>query len=173
MQTFLRRVVLPAVGLMALFVLVPVSPAAAIEPKQIVNNHSYRCLGVANGLAGIWLCATSSKDQAWHRDECHPVYYTYCLVKNDRDECLAVVGGNTTNGSRVLGFPCTKSEDQYWAPYYGTLNWRDNLTNLRASRANGWQPYVLAVDSIRTDNGAPVVIWRWNGSADQSWSWLF
>ncbi|GAA1501427.1 hypothetical protein GCM10009827_010840 [Dactylosporangium maewongense] len=138
---------------------------------RIYNRNAAKCIGIANGLAGIYTCTTNN-DQTWHSPagSCHPTYPTYCMYVNGDGRCLAVNGGNIYNGSRILGFPCTGSLDQYWAraldPNQNSVE--HNLMNLKGGLEGC--ACVLAVQSISTYNGAPVVLWASNGSADQHWT---
>ncbi len=49
---------------------------SATAPGNLKNDHSGRCVGIANGVAGIWDRATDT-DQWWHQGECHPTYTSY------------------------------------------------------------------------------------------------
>ncbi|MEV4139502.1 hypothetical protein AB0J72_45985 [Dactylosporangium sp. NPDC049742] len=140
------------------------SPA---EPR-IYNTHSDRCIGIANVLAAIYTC-TKNADQRWHVGACHQYFPDFCTIVNQRGECLAVDGGRIETGRRIWGFPCSYSPDQYWTvPVLNGTALR-NLSPLAGFEWNNGNPWILAVHSIRTDNGAPVLLWRWNSSADQWW----
>ncbi|GAA3213981.1 RICIN domain-containing protein [Dactylosporangium siamense] len=148
-----------------------VSPLTTLNGNgRILNDHSGRCVGIGAGLAGIWECTTET-DQTWKFDtgNCR---LGSCTIVNDLGECLAVNGGNISNGQRILGFHCSGSDDQYWS-YFTIDGNRENFINLKGTKTHNGDYYVLAVDSIRTDNGAPVVLWKWNGSLDQHWTWEF
>lgn len=105
-----------------------IAPARSARPSIIALLGPAAVLGIAGGLAAIYTCTTNN-DQTWHSPagSCHPTYPTYCMYVNGDSRCLAVNGGNIYNGSRILGFPCTGSLDQYWA----RTGAGDNLMNLK------------------------------------------
>ena len=81
-----------------------------------------RCIGISNGLAGLWNC-TRNPDQSWHWSTAQSGVYK--MLINGNGQCLAVNGGSTANGARILGYRCTGSTDQYW--YERMLDYHKNL----------------------------------------------
>jgi hypothetical protein len=158
-------------ALVAAVALVTASPAApasaAALGDTVFNLNSGRCIGIANGLAGIFDCVHHS-DQEWSVSP-NCISPGWCEVWNADRRCLAVNGGNIGNGSRILGFPCSGSPDQYWAIMQDGAGLFDNFINYKAW-SQGQGLWVLAVDRMRTDNGSAVILWNYNGSVDQHWA---
>ena len=128
----------------------------------IYNLNSGRCLGIANGLAGIWNC-TTHPDQTWHWGAYFPYQYNYRQLINGNGQCLGVQGGSTAQGARVVAWTCNGHEDQYWfynsTPDYTVSNYSSGM--------------VLGVYGGSTANGAAVVQWGGNGNGDQGWNVYF
>ncbi|MEV4140619.1 RICIN domain-containing protein [Dactylosporangium sp. NPDC049742] len=176
MRDVLRRLLLSLVVAVAVFGVAPVAPAAAAPDPPVTtggnlrNAHTGKCLGVANGLAGSWTC-TKGRDQLWHQGNCPLEKPGYCQVVNGNGQCLAVDGGEVTEGRRVWGFPCSGTDDQYWTALEMMAGQIVNFVNYRGTWQDGEPDYVLAVYGRSMDNGAPVVIWRYHPEfPDHTWS---
>jgi hypothetical protein len=136
-----------------------VNPAQAAPWNAIYNPNSGRCLGIANGLAGVWNC-TTNPDQTWHWGTSSSYPYYRHLV-NGNGQCLGVQGGSTAQGARVVAWTCLNHDDQYWNWYNSySYNYYGPVTNLNSAM-------VLGV--YGTANGAAVVQWGSNGNYDQAW----
>jgi hypothetical protein len=87
----------------------------------IFNPASERCVGISNGLAGIWDC-TGNADQMWHK---FPVSgsvdqltnlngYRQVQQQGRRGGFLGVAGGATNNGARVVQWYQDYTANQQW-----------------------------------------------------------
>jgi len=137
-----------------------VNAAQAAPLNAIFNPGSGRCLGIANGLAGIWNC-TTNRDQTWHWGAVGPNTYYRQLI-NGNGQCLGVQGGSGALGARIVAWTCNGHYDQYWF-YDSTFGYALNYNS----------GMVLGVSGGSTANGAAVVQWDRNGNLDQVWDLRF
>jgi hypothetical protein len=143
------------------------APAAVVIPLDlpgnIVNQYTGKCIGIANGVAGDWTC-THNADQTWHWGASVATGW-YQLI-NGNGQCLAVDGGTIRQGSRILGFKCVGSADQYWWRYAGV----GPISNYKGF-SDPDTAWVIGVGGGSTSNGAPVVLWPDDGSTNQLWNY--
>lgn len=164
-----------------LAVTIPVTSAAAATSAaagtkvslnltaNVYNTNSGRCLGIANGNAGIWNCtnAGGNSDQTWHWGGYvtgpDGIYYSQLI--NGKGQCLGVAGGSTANGARIVGFSCLgpTHPDQYW--YYDSV-WLgvggdgSVLVNLKTPCGGlSLGGKVIGVAGGSKANGAAAVLW--------------
>ena len=127
---------------------------------SIFNENSNKCLGISNGLAGQWTCSLGD-DQNWHwggtaRDN------RYRQLVNWKGQCLAVNGGSTADGARILGYRCTATSDQYWRV--------QNAAGFDVVILNYKSDKLVGVSGGSMANGAAVVQWTVTGAPNQLWS---
>jgi hypothetical protein len=70
--------------------------------------------GTSNGSAAVLVKCGGSKDETWHWGGDND---TWAQLENNNNQCLAVQGGSTKEGARVVGWKClsgSKHKDQYW-----------------------------------------------------------
>jgi hypothetical protein len=158
-----------AIGVLGIAV-VPGADAKSNVPAgtiTFINKNVTRCLGIADGNAGIYNC-TYVRDQAWNvigtLTENH---ITWAQLQNSKGQCLGVAGGRVHEGTRIVGEACNSAnQSQYW-----------NNTRLNAVCGSGFTPvinyasgYVMGVRANETGNGSPVVIWPYQGHCNnQFW----
>jgi galactose oxidase len=86
-------------------------------------------------------------------------------------DCLGVYGGNMTNGTPVVQWPCNGNPDQTWE--IQTVNgppMNDGYTLTWTQVVNYQDPSkCLGVLGGAIGDGAPLVIWDCNGHTDQRW----
>lgn len=172
------RSILAAIAVAISIVALAAGPANAYPiGASIFNPASGRCVGISNGLAGIWDC-TGNADQMWHWEDPRWTEYsiTWFNIVNGRGECLAVAGADPAPGAQVVGFNnCagTRSADQLWATFH-VLGSIDQLTNLNGYRRmqQGQRGGFLGVAGGATNNGARVVQWYQDYSENQKWMFL-
>lgn len=138
-----------------------VSPAGAFN---IFNNDSGRCLGIANGNAGIWDC-TGNPDQTWQAVS--ETSNGWTLLVNGNGQCLTAPNGAAANGTHVVAWAsCDNGVEQWWRGYAG------EIYNLAGCTNSGPCTQVLTVQSGSTANGAPVVMWNTNdNNPAHNWTW--
>ncbi|WP_027344182.1 RICIN domain-containing protein [Hamadaea tsunoensis] len=128
----------------------------------IKNPNSGRCLGIdSGGLAGIWDC-TTNLDQTWHIGTSSGTGYNQ--IVNGLGQCLAVNGGSTADGARILGYTCTGSADQYWKNNRYTNGGQQIFTFVNMKSGKG-----IGTSAGHTNNGAPAIQWPDTGHPDQTW----
>jgi hypothetical protein len=79
-------------------------------------------------------------------------------------ECLGVLNGDMTNGTRIVSFTCNGHPDQTWEI---TNPPGRNTTSIRNSQDPS---KCLGVLASGTSDGSNLVIWDCNGSTDQNWT---
>jgi hypothetical protein len=143
-------------------------PRVGVQAEFRIHNYNARgkCIGIANGLAGDWDC-TSNPDQTWHWGEANKEGWRELV--NGEGKCLAVNGGSTDAGARILGYACVKSSDQYWE-FWSTPPW-DGWSTLMNYKGWIWgsSGWAVGVAGGSTANGAALVLWSSEGHADQIW----
>lgn len=168
-----KRAVLLLCAVAAALVLTPTTQASAFprpgDPGEFrIHNYNARgkCIGIANGLAGDWDC-TTNRDQTWRWGDANAEGY-HELVNGD-GKCLAVNGGSTDAGARILGYECVKSSDQYWEFWTNPWGWYE-LVNYKGwflgGSGSGW---IVGVAGASTANGAALVLWPSLNHPDQMW----
>jgi Ricin-type beta-trefoil lectin domain-like len=130
-------------------------------------NASGKCIGIADGLAGDWNC-TSNPDQTWHWGAVNASGWQQLI--NGNGLCLGVQGGGDAQGTRIVAFTClgTGHPDQYWTvgdDGYGG----NNILNYEAYSDPNTSVSLIGVGGGSTANGAPVVLWYYDGTANQFW----
>jgi hypothetical protein len=144
---------------------------------NIVNLNSWaqgspnRCIGISNGLAGLWPC-TSNSDQTWRWGAClnNDCSSNWRHIVNGNGACLAVNGASTNLNSRILGYPCGGSADQYWW-YFSTGSGWANLVNYHGWVDGAAQAWLIGVAGGSTATGAALVLWSADGSDNQYWQY--
>jgi hypothetical protein len=132
------------------------------------------CLSIAGSTddspAVIWPCSKESLDQYWALGDEYGDTNWYQL-RNDENQCLGLLGGDTTEGTDVYGWKCqTGATNQYWAydDYCTTTSngttyiWED-LLNLAAWNAtDGLRSgvNVAGVYGAGTTEGTKLVLWK-------------
>jgi Ricin-type beta-trefoil lectin domain len=133
---------------------------AAVTKFLIYNELTGGCIGISGtGEAGDWLCqAAQSPDQIWRWGP--GIVPGYAQLVNDKGQCLAVAGGSTTVGARIVGYRCIgpDSRDQYWS-----WNGEGYIVNLKATNR------IIGIEGASQTNGAPLVLWRAENHSDQIW----
>lgn len=165
MSSALALVATVALGLVA----TPSPASAALTTFRLLNYHSEMCIGIAaDGNAGNWYC-TRNSDQAWHWGAPSSVDANFRQLINGDNKCLAVSGDSLTLGTRIVGYPCTQTLDQYWAPAIW-MSWAPSppqswfaLMTLHS------RPRICAIQGGLNTNGQPVVTWDYQGHEDQWW----
>ncbi|MGW1563039.1 RICIN domain-containing protein [Streptomyces sp. NPDC002144] len=124
---------------------------------RLLNPNSARCLGIANGNAGIWDC-TSRPDQEWSANSQAGNLF---LIKNGNGQCLNVSGGQ---GAQVVASLCNLTGNMFWSYH----------TNADGNRVikNSGTGMILGVYGGRTANGSKVIQWADTDGADQDWALL-
>jgi hypothetical protein len=92
---------------------------------KIVNHATNKCLGVGggNGTPGRniiqWPCNDSTTDQKWVVTPCEPGDQVCIHIRRkDLFLCMAIGGGSSTNGAKVIQWDCNYSNsDQKWAKF--------------------------------------------------------
>lgn len=74
------------------------------------------------------------------------------------DKCLDAYNQGTTNGTRVVTWPCNGQSNQKWT------------VGSDGSVRNTLSGLCLDVDRAGTANGTPLVLWTCDGRAGQKWS---
>ena len=137
--------------------------ATLVASSQLRNENAVgKCIGISGGFAGDWNC-TTNPDQTWHWGPGNSFGYDELI--NGNGQCLAVSAGSVSQGARILGYSCLGTSDQYW--YRDPTS--DSLYNYNAVFNGSSTADVVGVSGASTANGAPLVLWRANGSADQKW----
>jgi len=77
--------------------------------------------------------------------------------------CLGVQGGNMTNGTRIIQWPCNDHPDQNW-----NIAVPEEL-NLQLIRNGQDSNKCLAVAGNSDDKGAALIIWDCNSTPGQLW----
>jgi len=73
-------------------------------------------------------------------------------------DCLDANGKGTTNGTKVIIWPCNGQSNQQW-----TLNSNGTITGVQSGLC-------LDVTGASTANGALVQLWACNGQSNQQWT---
>lgn len=132
------------------------------------SNALGKCVGIdASGFAGDWNC-TSNSDQTWHWGSAAAQGWLQLI--NGNGKCLGVQGGGDANGTRIVAFTClgTGHPDQYWAPG-AAGNGGNNINNFQAFFDPNTPAQLIGVSGGSTANGAPLVLWFSDGTANQFW----
>ncbi|MGW2643119.1 RICIN domain-containing protein [Streptomyces sp. NPDC001348] len=122
---------------------------------RLLNPNSGRCLGIANGNAGIWDC-TTRPDQEWSTGS--PTG-TYFLLVNGNNQCLSSTGGQ---GTQVVASLCNLAGNMFWS-YATDAHGHRVIKNMQTQ-------LILGVYGGRTANGSKVIQWADTNGADQDWS---
>jgi hypothetical protein len=125
-----------------------------------VNFSVDRCIGIAGGNAGIYNC-TFINDQAWKVIASKTVSgNVYAQIENQKGQCLGV------SKTRVVGQACNgTNNDQYWN---NTL--KGVVCGAGTPVVNLGTGDVVGVSGGSTANGAPVVIFGYQGKCNnQFW----
>jgi hypothetical protein len=146
-----------------------------LTPSDTFQIHNFnalgRCIGISGYLAGDWNC-TTNPDQTWHWGS--PNGWGYNQLVNGYGQCLALAGGSHDLGTAIWGFNCLGLDhpDQYWALVSngdGTFQ----INNYKAVSATFTDATLIGVSGGSTDNGAPLVLYRPDGTRNQSWFFVF
>ncbi|MEU6557565.1 RICIN domain-containing protein [Streptomyces sp. NPDC046915] len=124
-------------------------------PVRLLNPNSGRCLGIANGNAGIWDC-TTRPDQEWSVGSPSGNLF---LIENGDNQCLNVSGGQ---GAQVIASLCNLTGNMFWS-YATDANGHRVIKNEQTRM-------ILGVYGGRTANGSEVVQWADTDGADQDWA---
>lgn len=85
--------------------------------------------------------------------------------------CLGVLGGDMTNGTPVVQWPCNGHPDQTWQIHTANGSPGGPLwTEIQSAHDPG---KCLGVLGSATSDGSSLVIWDCNGSTDQLWQFQF
>lgn len=132
---------------------------------DIFNNDAGRCIGIANGNAGIWDC-TGNPDQTWYTANETSTGITQLV--NGNGVCLATADGTANNGVGVVARSCNNTvSDQFWHGLNG------HILNM-AGCDSTWTlcTQLLTVLNGSTANGAPLVMWNGNdNNPAHNWTW--
>lgn len=131
-------------------------------------NALGKCIGIdASGNAGDWNC-TSNRDQTWHWGAA--IATGWFQLINGNGKCLGVAGGSDAEGARIVAFTClgTGHPDQYWA--LGAAGFGgNNINNYKAFFDPNTPAQLIGVQGGSTANGAALILWRYDGTANQFW----
>ncbi|MEU5438455.1 RICIN domain-containing protein [Streptomyces sp. NPDC020719] len=152
------------------------TPGSALAPRlrtdgvydHITNLNSGQCLAVPGGSTaqgtGLiqWPCGTWN-DHYWsvQYQFTSSGFYWYHVVNLNSQQCLAVPGGSTTQGTQVIQWPCGTWADHYWA--FATD--RAGVTHI----ANGNSGQCLAIPGGSTAQGTKVIQWPCGTWNDHYW----
>lgn len=151
-------------------VLTPTIPGVGNSGDFNIHNANARgkCIGInASGDAGDWNC-TTNPDQTWHWGAA--ISSGWFQLVNRNGKCLGVAGGSDARGARVVAFTClgTGHPDQYWA--LGAAGFGgNNINNFKAFFDPNTPAQLIGVSGGSTANGAAVVLWSSDGTANQFW----
>jgi hypothetical protein len=154
---------------------------------QLTNRAApSMCLSIAGSTddspAVIWPCSKKSLDQYWALGDEYGNSPWYEL-RNDENQCLGLLGGDTAKGTDVYGWKCqTGAANQYWGSddYCTTTSngttytWYD-LVNLAAWNATDGLASGVNVAGVYgggTTEGTKLVLWSNNQKCNNQ-VWYF
>ncbi|MCX5195152.1 RICIN domain-containing protein [Streptomyces sp. NBC_00249] len=161
----LRRTLGAAIGALLISLVLPASPAAALDMNgwvTVVNLNSNKCLEV-----GGWSTADGAGVNQW---DCHDgnnqkwlavPYGSGALIYNAHSrKCLEVKGWSKANGAQIGQWDCHGGANQQWQIRSGGYPF--SLVNVNSGKC-------LEIGGWSYDNGAPATQWDCHWGENQSW----
>lgn len=144
--------------------------AAGTSYTHVINNNSGKCMAVPGGNTNAgsnliqWDCGNYA-DHYWNfvndYDDNNGYEWDH-VVNSHSGQCLAVPGGSTAAGTKVIQWPCGNYADHLWR--------RVDMGNYNFELVNYNSGLCLSVPGASTADGVQLIQWPCAYYPDQYWN---